>query len=182
MVGRQASIYLLVDPRDNEVRYVGKAFDARKRFLQHIKPRSDQKMTPVKSWIKSLLTAGLRPELRVLTACPADQWEKHEVFWISHFRSAGVALTNMADGGNQPKCPDGVRKANAALLHLPDAKHLRRLSRAFHSAKKLAAENNQPERWARFDAAAAFVRDAKGAARDRLIAYAKTLSPDHAPA
>lgn len=179
---RQVSIYSLVDPRNNEVRYVGKAFDARKRFLQHIKPRSDQKMTPVKSWIKSLLAAGLRPELRILATCSADQWEKHEIFWISHFRSAGVNLTNMADGGNQPKCPDSVHKANAAVLHSSDAKCLRILSRAFYSAKRLATENNQPERWARFDAAAEFVRNARGAARDRLVAYAKTLDGCYAAA
>jgi hypothetical protein len=88
-------IYALVDPRDGEIRYVGKAKDLKVRLWGHLHEKA---RTHKANWIRSLLAAGLKPELRVLEET-GDDWAERERWWIRHFRETGTQLTNYTDGG-----------------------------------------------------------------------------------
>jgi len=57
------SIYALIDPRDNAVRYIGCAIDTEERFKQHLKDRGN---TPKCKWLAELRQCGLLPKLEVL--------------------------------------------------------------------------------------------------------------------
>lgn len=93
------SIYGLVDPRDNELRYVGKTIlslndrltihrtDARKGLKRH-----------VCNWIRSLWREGLEPEIFEIESVE-ENWVEQEQFWIAYFKSLGARLTNHTIGG-----------------------------------------------------------------------------------
>jgi hypothetical protein len=59
-------IYALCDPDSGEVRYVGKAKNAKARHKRHLSERHLGR--PVNNWVKSLLAAGKIPEVRILSA------------------------------------------------------------------------------------------------------------------
>jgi hypothetical protein len=61
-------IYALVDPRTKVIRYVGKSTSGLKRPKRHLQPwiLEKEKQTRRVKWIKSLLSAGVTPEIEVL--------------------------------------------------------------------------------------------------------------------
>lgn len=87
------SVYALVDPTTNEVRYIGKARDPQQRFAGHLK---DTKPSHKRNWIKSLADNGHKPVLEIiadgLTEAQAFRLERVEI-------AARDNLTNMTEGG-----------------------------------------------------------------------------------
>lgn len=105
-------IYGLVDPRDNEIRYVGRAADPVERFCSHkYKARKVmnklrkfggvyyQGPTPKQWWIDSLIMMGLEPGLVLLDCCDARYGHRIEQAWIKNLLDAGVYLTNTRVSG-----------------------------------------------------------------------------------
>lgn len=90
-------IYALLDPRVEEVRYVGKSDDPDLRYIQHL---SDSGGTWKARWVRYLKTKGLRPVLKILEEVREEEWEEAERRWISYYRENGCSLTNLTDGGN----------------------------------------------------------------------------------
>lgn len=126
-------LYELLDPRDGEVRYIGKAVDAAKRFKGHLRD-SRRRNTPVYAWVRSLAKAGTVPQMRVVATVPAARWQEEERRLIAEARAGGGRLLNLADGGDQPSCSAEVRaangRANAKAIHSdPDRKALWALKR-----------------------------------------------------
>jgi len=115
-LSKSVFIYGLVDPRTKLVRYIGKAYRPKSRFRQHMKPRSDQRMTKVKSWVLSLASDGLTPELVILEEATEANWRDCERAAIQRFRETHQDLLNIADGGNEPPCDERTRADNAAKL------------------------------------------------------------------
>lgn len=94
-------IYILRDPRDNEVRYVGKTVRGLgARLRAHI---CRTNLTPKRHssrWIAGLVQGGLLPLIEQIETVPADaDWQERERFWIAEYRQQGARLTNLADGG-----------------------------------------------------------------------------------
>ncbi len=116
-------VYGLYDPRDNQLRYVGKSCKGMRRA------RSSAKETPSThkgNWIRQLMGAGLAPYIRVLaTARSAKEVAYKEKRLISKFRKKG-SLTNISDGGdglpflpgllNPSKNPEIKIKMKASLI------------------------------------------------------------------
>lgn len=95
-----ACIYVLCDPRTAEVRYVGKSVNPQLRLGNHIKEAKKAGHKNRKNaWIASLLSAGVRPELRVIETCVVDNWKERECFWIGKYRKSEARLLNLKDGG-----------------------------------------------------------------------------------
>jgi hypothetical protein len=91
-------IYVLRDPRTNEVRYVGKTVKTlADRLSAHIN-ESGKIKTHRGQWIQSLLKVGVRPVIEEIDQALAD-WVEKERFWIAHYRSITEKLTNQCDGG-----------------------------------------------------------------------------------
>jgi hypothetical protein len=92
----QVYIYGLADPRDHEIRYVGKtSLELGARLDWHIKEPTNRGMA---EWLGTLWLCGIRPEIAVLEVCHVTSWEKSERSWIARLRKVGRML-NIEDGG-----------------------------------------------------------------------------------
>lgn len=93
-------LYGLVDPRTDLLRYVGKTYSPKQRLKQHLK---DGRLRPNRchrsGWVRSLLNAGVEPEMVILEEVAADAWRKAETFWIGYLRYIGCDLVNSTGGG-----------------------------------------------------------------------------------
>jgi hypothetical protein len=103
-------IYALVDPRDGDIRYIGKANNAAKRLKTHLLD-SRRRDTPVYRWIRKLASMELAPAVRVLVTCDKGQWQSEERRLITALRPH-CRLLNVAEGGDEPFCPTETRAAN----------------------------------------------------------------------
>lgn len=88
------AIYALLDPRTNEVRYVGKAKDPKLRYASHKCVRGYSHRA---NWIRSLQRCGYDPEMVILEE--SEDWAESESFWIEYLMSLGARLTNLSKGG-----------------------------------------------------------------------------------
>ena len=92
-------IYALIDPRTGRVRYVGKADNPRERLLVHLEPNQLQVKSKKNSWLKNLLNAKLKPQMKILEVVDFNNWQRQEKYWIAYYRQQTSNLTNLADGG-----------------------------------------------------------------------------------
>ena len=95
---RTVSIYSLIDPRTNKVRYIGKTvLTLQKRLYHHLYDKSD---THKCRWIKSLMQLNLVPIIQEIEKCLESEWEERERVWIAYYKKYGDCLTNCTDGGD----------------------------------------------------------------------------------
>ena len=91
------AIYLLRDPRDKKVKYIGKSMTPEIRFKKHINyAKKSQRKTYVYCWIKSLLNINLKPVMEIIEW--TDNWQEREKYWISRYKEI-YKLTNLCEGG-----------------------------------------------------------------------------------
>ncbi len=95
---RTVDIYGLVDPRNDELRYVGWAYCAQKRLKGHLEDTRSTKKKPTHKvcWLRTLSD---QPNLIIFETLPESDWSEAERFWIAYFKSLGCRLTNATDGG-----------------------------------------------------------------------------------
>lgn len=92
-------IYALSDPRDNKIRYIGKANNPETRYRNHYNSSRD-KNTHKRNWINSIRKDGFRPELLILDEVPKNEWHYWEKFYINLFKTWGFNLVNYTIGGD----------------------------------------------------------------------------------
>jgi hypothetical protein len=94
------SVYGLIDPRNGDLRYVGKTtVRVLKRRAQHVES-SKTKQTRCARWVRSLRRLGLKPEVVVFETHDTEAaLSESERFFISYMRWLGCNLTNHTDGG-----------------------------------------------------------------------------------
>lgn len=102
---KTTKIYVLIDPRDNSIRYVGKTNNEKERYKNHLNSLRD-KNTHKRNWINQLKSIGLKPIMKVIEEIEIDKWKERESFYINHYKLLGFKLTNCSDGG------EGLIKAN----------------------------------------------------------------------
>lgn len=95
------SIYVLRDPRTQEVRYVGKTVrDLRHRLAMHIRSAQRGARRHSSNWIRSLLNNGIAPEIKEIEVA-YENWAAREKYWIAYYRKMSPGrLTNLTDGGD----------------------------------------------------------------------------------
>jgi hypothetical protein len=109
-------IYGLVDPRNNQIRYVGKTKQTlTKRLSQHL--WNGNKSNPHKfNWITQLKNENLKPIIIELEKCNEYNWVEREKHYINELNN----LTNLTQGGENglfftkeilDKISVGVKKA-----------------------------------------------------------------------
>jgi len=101
------TIYALLDPRDNQIRYIGKAKNLKKRVIEHLKLRE---RTYKNNWLKSIVALGLKPKVKVLEIVNDDDWQDKERYYIKYYKDLGCRLTNMTEGGEGIDFTDVIRQ------------------------------------------------------------------------
>ena len=91
-----AYIYALLDPRDNEVRYIGKTINPTKRLSEHLAD-SKREYNYRSMWIKSLVRENLKPLIKFLKICPLSDFVKYETEYIKLYKND--KLTNSDETG-----------------------------------------------------------------------------------
>jgi len=95
-------IYVLRDPRDKRIRYVGVTCQlVKKRLASHI---NDAKFNRNKchrtNWINSVVRDGRTPTLEIIEEVAAPHtWQDRERYWIAEYRRLGFDLCNQSSGG-----------------------------------------------------------------------------------
>lgn len=85
-------IYGLIDPRTDEIRYVGQTVNPANRFSAHL--RGLKETSQKAEWVRELLDAGFCPVMKILEVCPMEKRNSREVDWIVKLRTDGFNLTN----------------------------------------------------------------------------------------
>ena len=91
-------IYALIDPTTDKIRYIGKSNNPKQRLLRHIKDVY-KTISYKNSWLRSLLSNNLYPELFILDEVSYEEWQFWEQHYISLYKYYGYTLTNMTIGG-----------------------------------------------------------------------------------
>jgi len=117
-------IYALIDPRDNEIRYIGKTNQILSyRLSAHLREKLNCHRC---HWINQLQSVGLKPIIKPIDEIPPERsWQEAERFWIKYFKIIGCKLTNNTSGGDGvPDLPketrDRVRLAWFGKKHTPE--------------------------------------------------------------
>lgn len=95
-------IYKLIDPRDNNVKYIGKTFNLKKRLSEHISEAKTRKgmKTKKENWILKLISLGLKPIINLIAEVPTTEYEYWETFYIKkHKDEFEVKLLNWDENG-----------------------------------------------------------------------------------
>lgn len=93
-------IYILIDPRNDRIRYVGKTQNTKARLQGHIWDITYTKeKSHKKNWIKGLVKQNLKPIMEVLDEVPEEEWQFWERHYISLLKSWGIKLLNISEGG-----------------------------------------------------------------------------------
>src|SRR5947209_5317232 len=86
-------IYGLVDPRSDQVRYVGRSIQPRQRLQGHLGTCTN---TLVQGWVGELRTQGLRPSLKILaTVVHEADVSPIEQALIVAYDARGVGVLNI---------------------------------------------------------------------------------------
>lgn len=100
MTQAQFIIYGLVDPRTDEVRYIGKSASGMDRPKFHAYPCALRGRSRKNAWIKNLQATGRSYEIRVLAETSNKQALMDlEIQWIKQGFAQGWPLTNLVAGG-----------------------------------------------------------------------------------
>lgn len=92
-------IYVLIDPRDGAIRYVGRTVRplAVRRRGHVVEARSPAIAPSAKAeWVRELLDGGVLPEIAVVEETTEGEAPDAERRWIARYEAAGTALLNVA--------------------------------------------------------------------------------------
>ncbi len=88
-------IYALLDPTTNEIRYIGKSKNIKRRYYEHTHNKSGNCIY-LKHW---LATLNEKPKLEIIELCDLTVINEKEKYWIKYYKDLGNKLTNLTDGG-----------------------------------------------------------------------------------
>lgn len=110
MIKKKIHIYGLIDPRNNNIFYIGYTGNLSKRFRTHlnVNGKRREKNLYKDNIIRKILECGLKPEINVLETCDKRfndelnmyEHERIEIEYIKKYRESGIKLTNLTTGGD----------------------------------------------------------------------------------
>jgi GIY-YIG catalytic domain len=110
-----SAIYVLADPRDWSIRYVGKTdVSLELRLERHVADSYGR--TKRDRWIRKLDRMGLRPQISLVQAVDSDHLSLAERYWISYFQSIGCDLVNATEGGTGGRIADAEARRRSGWL------------------------------------------------------------------
>lgn len=120
------SIYGLVDPRTDEIRYVGKTIQPlQMRLQQHVwNARTEHTTHKTARWIKELCDLRMKPRITLLEEVPAARWRQAERHWAEYCESLRGLTNDMfrtGAGGTRSYVSRWTPELEARLGIDPDA-------------------------------------------------------------
>lgn len=126
-------IYGLVDPRTDELRYIGLSTTGWERIRHHLVAARSERANSYShqwrlyNWLRSIAKDELEPVVRILERSVSDEeLSDAEILWIAHYRSLGYRLFNRHLGGFAGRASDETRKliseAVKRALQRPDVR------------------------------------------------------------
>ena len=85
-----AFIYALEDPRTNKGVYIGATANPLTRLVKHRSETLKEK----KEWFNELANSDLKPKLKFIDFCQAEEADLCEQWWIDYYRFKGEASLN----------------------------------------------------------------------------------------
>jgi hypothetical protein len=146
---RKVKIYTLADPRNNEIRYVGKTVQSlEKRLCGHISAAITNKEHNYRSnWIKQLTNNNLLPIIELVESVDENIWEQTEQYWIAQFKAWNFSLVNMTEGGdgnkNQFVSKETIEKRAQAIRGVARPLEVREKISLGHKGKKLSTTTKE---------------------------------------
>jgi hypothetical protein len=115
-------VYALVDPRTDQIRYIGKSSVGMERPRSHVEPGriANESNLHKARWLQQLVTDGLRPIIRVLQSGQSDdEILQMERDWIARARAEGWPIVNLTDGGEGTAgcIPSAETRAKMSAAH-----------------------------------------------------------------
>jgi len=93
-------IYALVDPNTDEVRYIGKSDDPKRRLQEHYYTCFAAKG----HWLSQLKQQDKEPTIKILERVQdSELWPEREIYWFRYAKEHGWDLTN---------CPTELKRAD----------------------------------------------------------------------
>ncbi len=103
-----AYIYALIDPTNDEVRYIGKSIEPMKRLREHICSNDN---TYRGKWVKSLIKENYKPKMKILKICPLSEFVEHETYYISQYDFDRLTNSDRGGQGNIDRRRDVIDKS-----------------------------------------------------------------------
>lgn len=157
ILGQGAAIYLLIDPRTDEIRYVGKTTQViESRITAHLRDASPCHRV---HWLNELKREGLRPKYVIVAECHGDwPWQNEERGWIRMLKHLGARLVNDTSGGDgvadlPPETREKMRRIWLGRKHTPEtlaklrAARARRVTTEETRAKMSASQKGRRITW-----------------------------------
>lgn len=99
-MNRSTIIYGLIDPRNAELRYIGKTKCGVSSRMSGHKSNAYRRPGRRNNWLLSIYKEGLEPiVIEIEEISPDDDWEEAEIHYIAYFRWLGARLLNVSPGG-----------------------------------------------------------------------------------
>lgn len=186
---RPVFIYVLCDPSDLKVRYVGKSETPERRLKAHVRDASRGRHATAR-WITQLLALGTTPIMRVIGEVPCgEDWGEAEKRAIAEHIAAGCDLTNSTSGGQglrllRPEDRAACSRSMSAAWARPGARERRCASLKAASARpetvarRIKAANDPEIKARRLAGLVAFAADADSIDELRRRQVAAANRPD----
>lgn len=78
-MSKTGCVYLLADPRDGAVKYVGASTNPEQRYAQHKSDRCHEKM---RAWFTELEEIGMKPEMSIVACADIESLDAIEEMWM----------------------------------------------------------------------------------------------------
>jgi hypothetical protein len=96
---RAAAIYVLLDPRDGLIRYLGRTSSPlHERLAAHI---HDPVNFAMATWLKEMKRAGVRPEIQAIATAPVRDAHGEEAWWLFKCSELGDLLNHQRVVGSR---------------------------------------------------------------------------------
>ena len=116
-------IYALCDPTSGLEMYIGQAFNVQSRYDMHLWPSKLRARSIKNSWIKSLLSKSLLPQIKILKVVPRKDLNITELETITKYRNINPNLKNSGRAGIGGVTHDPIKKP-VKCYHMDNPKEL----------------------------------------------------------
>ncbi len=107
-------IYALKDPENNEIKYIGKTNNIKRRYNNHLQEVNKGINTKKVNWIRKLKENNTKPILEVLEICCDINWQDREMYWIDIINPK--CNQTKGGGGQITTNSDYIKKISTSVL------------------------------------------------------------------